>query len=216
MHELADTLSAQMPRDGAYRSVGEGKDSVQVHLRADQELLAADLFARYGDLVTITVGAFPYPLPSPASVTTPDLCKWSVPVGAEVVGGLRATPMTAGSVQSGHDGRGTVTVTNTSNASVSFSGGTPYAAVLLKPGTDELAGVYDSEIAGVGSGATLRSGEHLTVDMLIGTASCDAVAGYAVAPGIYDVIVVLNDIQIGGTGALQRLRSARASITITA
>jgi hypothetical protein len=66
------------------------------------------------------------------------------------------------------------------------------------------------------SATGLVGGESNTVDILIGTASCDAAAGYAVAPGIYDVIVVLNDIQIGGTGALQRLRSARASITITA
>lgn len=44
--------------------------------------------------------------------------------------------------------------------------------------------------------------------MLIGTASCNAAMGHAVAPGIYDVIVVLNDIQIGSTAALQRLRSA--------
>jgi len=205
-----------MPRDGSYRSVGEGKDSVQVHLRADQEALAANLVARYGDLVSITVGAYPYPLPSPESITTPDLCTWSVPMGAEIVGGLRATPKAAGSVRSGHDGRGTVAITNTGSGSVTFSAGTPYAAVLLKPGTDELLGVYDSEIAGVGSGATLRSGEHLTVDMLIGTASCNAAMGYAVAPGTYDVIVVLNDIQIGGTGALQKLRSARASVTITA
>ena len=197
-----------MPRDGAYRSVGEGKDSVQVHLRADQEALAADLVAHYGDLVSITVGAYPYPLPSPGSITTPDLCTWSVPMGTEVVGGLRATPRASGSVRSGHDGRGTVTVTNTSGVTVSFSAGTPYAAVLLKSGTDAVVGVYDSEIAGVGSGATLRSGEHLTVDMLIGTASCNAAMGHAVAPGTYDVIVVLNDIQIGSTAALQRLRSA--------
>lgn len=84
-------------------------------------------------------------------------------MGAEVVGGLRATPRAAGSVRSGHDGRGTVIVTNTSGVTVSLSAGTPYAAVLLKSGTDAVVGVYDSEIAGVGSGATLRSGEHLTV-----------------------------------------------------
>ena len=145
-----------MPRDGAYRSVGEGKDSVQVHLRADQEALAADLVARYGDLVSITVGAYPYPLPSPGSITTPDLCTWSVPMGAEVVGGLRATPRAAGSVRSGHDGRGTVTVTNTSGVTVSFSAGTPYAAVLLKSGTDAVVGTVSSHIeasAGLALGA---------------------------------------------------------------
>lgn len=204
-----------MPGDGAYRSVGEGKDSVQVHLRADQEVLAADLVSRYGDLVSITVGVHPYPMPPPESLSTPDLCTWSVPTGEEVVSGLRATPKVEGPIRSGQDGRGTITIANTSNGTVTFSAGTPYAAVLLKPGTDEVIGVYDSDIAGVGTGATLKPGGSTTADMLIGTAGCILTAGYAVPAGTYDVVVMLTDIQVGPDSALHTLRSARAPVVVT-
>jgi len=214
--EVRRILARQMTGDGRYRETGGGDTVVLVHLRADQQALAAELRDRYGDLVNVFVGNFPYPMPSGTPIAIPNECTWSAPNGDDVVGGLRATPRVTGSIRSGQDGNGRVSITNTSSASVRFSGGTPYAAVLLKPGTDEVVGIYDSAIAGVGTDATLKPGGSFTVDMRIGTASCDPAMGYAVAPGTYDLVVVLPDIQIGGTGDLQKLRSARASVTVTA
>lgn len=88
-----------------------------------------------------------------------------------MVGGLRATPRAASSVRSGHDGRGTVTVTNTSGVTVSFSAGTPYAAVLLKPGTDAVVGTVASHIeasAGLALGARCTGHESPCPRALIG------------------------------------------------
>ena len=56
------------------RSVGAGEHAVRIKLRADQERRAAALVARYGDLLDITVGYFPYPMPADRTSMTSDAC----------------------------------------------------------------------------------------------------------------------------------------------
>src|SRR5262249_13548172 len=104
--------------------------------------------------------------------------------------GLVATVHTASpNVRSGRDVEGTLRLTNTGTAPVTFDSGEPLTGVVVKRGTTTPVGAYLRPIAGVGKVGTLGPGESTTIHVLLGTSSCDLSLGYAVPPGSYDVIV---------------------------
>jgi hypothetical protein len=175
------------------QSAGSSSDTVGVSLRADGEAVAAEIAARYGDLVTITVGALIYPDRAAGGF---GVCDDLVPPPPTAPTSLVATLKPIGSpVPSGHDFETMVTVTNTGGEVVSFESGSPLTALVYMPGTDEVVGIYTGGIAGVGIGAELGPGESIDVDVLGGTASCDPDLGYALPPGDYEVRVPVEQYE---------------------
>jgi hypothetical protein len=173
----------------AIRELSGGQGAAQVILASDQEPLAAELVARYGDLVTITVGNFPYPMPTDRSAL-PIGCGNADATGPSSSGGLRATlALDAPTARSGSTITATVTLTNTGTSPASWTGGQPLTGSLVRRGTADIVATFNGSIAGTGDGAELQPGETHTIKAMIGTDSCDPALGYSLPPGDYDVIV---------------------------
>ena len=175
------------------QGAGSSSDTVGVSLRADGEAVAAEIAAKYGDLVTITVGALSYPDRTTGGF---GVCNDLVPPPPTGPTALVATLQPIGSpVTSGHDFEAVVTVTNTGDDVVTFESGSPLTALVLKPGTEEVVGIYTGGISGVGVGAELGPGESIDIDVVGGTASCVPDLGYALPPGDYEVRVAVDQYE---------------------
>ncbi len=195
------------------QGAGSSSDTVGVSLRADGESVAADIAARYGDLVTITVGALSYPDRTTGGF---GVCSDLVPPPPTMPTTLVATLQPIGSpVTSGHDFEAVVNVTNTGDEVVTFESGSPLTALVYLPGTDEVVGIYTGGIAGVGVGAELGPGEAIDIDVVGGTASCDPDLGYALPPGDYEVRVAVDQYEYPDGGfELHAILSEPTPLTI--
>lgn len=216
------TVSQQIQQDmmvgdpGPYSSVGAGPEFVEVSLRADQEALATDLVARYGDIVQVTVGLFPYPMGSrPARSYATAVCAAQPVDGPMSMDGVRATAVLAADhVTSGGEIAGTITITNAGTAPATFPTGDPLVGVVVRAGTAEAVGVSTMGVAGVGAGGVLEPGGSLTVKLQAGTASCSP-DRYALAPGTYEVRVpVVVDYQGDAGRPAVRLVSEPVTVTV--
>jgi hypothetical protein len=184
-----DEISSTAAETKVLRSVALTSDAIEVRLRADGETFASQLLVQYGDLVRLGVGLFPYP-----DRVAPDgfSCQFAIEPVAEgtpfravvTVGGLE--------VRSGADFSGSVRVTNTAAGPVTFESGQPATAVVVRPGTHEVVGMYDGGLGGTGIGETLEPGGSIEVNFAGATASCDPALGYALPPGTYEVIVPVD------------------------
>ena len=197
-------------------SVAAGVDGVTVQLRADVESVAQDLVARYGDVVSITLGNLPYPASTGATSGATGACTADV-TGPTDLNGLRADlSFPNPTVHSGQDIGGTVTVTNTGNAPATFQSGSPLVGWVVQPGTTSVVASYTGGIAGVGVGGTLAPGESSEIPVLVGTASCGPGVGYALPPGQYDVLVpvVVLYPQRAGDPTVNQLVTRPAALTV--
>ena len=203
----------------AWRETSGGQGSAHLGLAADQEALAAELANRYGDLVTITVGNFPYPMPADPTLVPAGLaCTSADTTGPSTAGGLSATlALDSTATRSGRTLTGTVTLTNTGPSDAEWSGGQPVTGSLVRHGTTQVVATFNGAIAGTGAGAKLQPGETHTIKALIGTDSCDPTVGYQLMPGDYDVIVTVSQTypQTPGEHPTNKLVTAPVTVTIT-
>lgn len=202
-------------RPDVFRAWG-GSEPFLVRLRADQEKYAAALNDKYGQSIRIRLGLFGYPLNS-GEILSPSPCALLADTRTEESGLKASVTLSSAVINAGGDLRGTLTITNVGIEPVSFNGGEPRTGLIVRPGTTEVVGIYDGEIAGVGITATLAPGESKELEMLVGTASCDASVGFAVPPGDYEVITIAIDAaeDINGVKGV-RLASAPTGLKITA
>jgi hypothetical protein len=194
---------------------GSADGVVTVELRADSEDLAQRILDRYGDLVSIMVGALPYPDPTLAAEF--NVCGAELPPPPTNPVSLDAVLTLSGSgVVSGDDFEGVVTVTNTGDEVIKFESGSPLAALVFLPGIDSVVGVYTGVIAGVGVGADLGPAQSIDIDVLGSTASCDPELGYALPPGEYRVRVPVDQYEYpGGEFEMHAILSDPAPLTVT-
>jgi hypothetical protein len=172
---------------GRFTSIGQGYGWVEIHLLAHEEQLAAELAGRFGDIVSLKVGNFDYPLSPTARAG--GACSLDV-TGPTDLDGLTATlEFDQPSVGADDELSGTVTVTNTGAAPASFSSGSPLVASIVRPGTTTVVAAYAGMTALLGDGATLQPGESHTISVVGGFASCDPGLGYTLPPGQYDAVV---------------------------
>lgn len=181
---------------GMIRSTGLGSGRVIVELRADGEAVAADLHARFGGALELTVGGRPYPwqgdgrsAPEPPTATAPS-------EGVELW--LR---LDAGEVRSGHDLRGTLVVHNTAATPVLLTGSPTRRATVL----DE-----HGDVAGAFAGWATDAGLHRVVhpDRIIYLPVLGGTAGpgtCATPPGRYRVVATLDVAEVDGSGGRQLL-----------
>jgi hypothetical protein len=89
--------------------------------------------------------------------------------------------------------------------------GQPMQAVVVRPGTTHVVGVYSGGIAGTGYGPRLAPGRSSSVDVIGGTARCDGGYGSALPPGRYQVVALVMDER----GTAPRYLTPPVSLTIT-
>ena len=158
---------------------------VLVGLQPGQEVLAHRLWSRYGGDVSISVGLTSYdgtPGRSPRCgvVHQPS----PLPMG------LRVTlDLSSQYVRSGSSFDAKVVVTNDESINFSMDTGQPLQAVIVRPGTRQVVGIYNGGIGGTGFGRRLSPGQSEAIPVIGGTARCDGGIGSALPPGRYQVIV---------------------------
>jgi hypothetical protein len=189
-----EALLAREP-ENPMQSLGQTWLQLELRLRATAEPLAAELHRRYGDALTITVGAFGYPW----SDDDPSLCPPPPPTTSTSITTPAATPPPAGpagalavvlhldqpAVRSGDEARGTVVVTNTGDTRVDLETGRPLIGSVHDADTMRRMGTYVGAVAGTGLRLALDPGASAEVDVVVGTTSCDRTAGYRLPPGAY-------------------------------
>jgi hypothetical protein len=160
---------------------------VLIALTPGNELLAHQLLAEYGRNMAITVGLTTYdgsPGRSPRCGALPPSAP--LPIGLRL-----ALRLEHGSVHFGADFFPTVVVSERGPRSFTMDTGEPLVAVLVRPGTRQVVGVYSGAIAGGGGGPHLKPGQSSTISAIGGTARCDGGLGSALPPGTYQVIVTV-------------------------
>lgn len=202
---------------GAYlRSAGSGSASgtVTVDLRADGEQIAAEIIDRYGDLVDVTVGVLSYPDRTVGEGLPCD--RLIPPAPTEALSLVATLVLNDSEVVSGADFGGVATVTNTGEGVVHFESGSPLVALVFRPASSEVIGVFAGGIGGVGVGADLAPGESIDIEVLGGTASCDPDLGYALPPGEYEARVPVAQYEYpDGQFELHAILTEPASLTVT-
>ena len=205
--EVASALQAHLVAQysGRFASVGRSMGAVEVVLAADQEALAADLAAQYGDAVDLTIGALAYPLDDAVDACTElqdtvdvpglrfEVLSPNGPLYAVGVGGPQLT----------------AELTNDGTDRIHFDSDDSGVATLL----DAAGRVVSAHVfarAGMGSTVDLAPGASVEVPLTVSTASCRADLGYVLPPGEYQLIAELVHI----AGAVSSVRSAPISVTV--
>jgi hypothetical protein len=182
--EIERTLEQRTTETGRpiLTSIGEGKAVIRVALRADQEVLAGELAARYGSAVELRVGAFGFPdrgRSHPQPAVRPALEEWTfdgLETSVEVDQAVLAV---------GDDGHGRLVLRNGSSERIGPLGsGQPLSGSLLNA-SFEVIGGYSGWIAGTGLIIDLAPGRSASIPVIYGTASAREDLGYAVPPGTY-------------------------------
>ena len=137
---------------GQLLEIGDGAGTGIVGLRSTEAAAAADLVARYGAMVQVTVGLFPYPAPSGGT----NVCTGRVGPLVDP-GPLRATiKMPSHSV--GHEVAFAATVRQHGPCIPGRRDGQPLLIFLFDPGGTVPVGVAAGGIAGTGLGFRLEPG----------------------------------------------------------
>lgn len=159
---------------------------VLVILGPGEEMVAAQLQRTYGKNVDITVGLTLYngsPGRSPRCGALPSPTPLPSGLGLSLQTQLDHT-----TVASGQDFEGQVVVKVT-EGHLAMDPGSTLQAVLVRPMTRQVVGVFDGAIGGTGDPFNLTAGQSWSVGFVGGTARCDGGIGSALPPGTYQVIV---------------------------
>jgi hypothetical protein len=191
---LNQALEPELQSRGVgWGSTGAGVLAVQ--LGDDDQAYAAELHAQYGEMVQLTVGRFPYPMPDPLPAAS---CE-PLPDGRSVDGFEAVVDPPSAPLQPTGDGqpRLAVHLRNTGATDVSVLFGQP-RALLLAAGTDRVVGTYTGAVTLALDVVTIRPGEEAAREALVGAAACDPAMGYRLPPGRYDLVVLLEGTVMDG------------------
>jgi hypothetical protein len=212
--EIERTLERRATQTGRriLTSVGYGKAVIHVNLRADQEKLAGELAARYGDAVELRVGSFSFPdrrrsRPQPAGP----------PLEEQAFAGLEISVEADQQVlQAGDDGHGRLVLRNSSPERIGpFGTGQPLKGDLLNSSLETVGG-FSGGIAGTGRVIDLAPGESASIRVIFGTASTREDLGYVVPPGRYWLRVQMPLNHGPGAPLTTTLAAPLTQITVTA
>lgn len=186
---------------------------VTVGLTPGSERLAQQIRAQFGPAVLITIGLTSWTGHvgrSPRCGALPTLTK--PPAGLSLSLRLRSN-----TVRSGGNVGGTVSVdyhpAGTAHAAPPFvmDTGQPIEAVVVRPGTHDVVGVYSGGIAGTGYGLHLSPAQRSGVPVFVGTARRDGGLGSALPAGRYQAVAVVMD----ETGKGPRYLTAPVGLSVT-
>jgi hypothetical protein len=193
----------------------DGSDVYLIDLRADAVDLAGELWEEWGSLVEINLGFRVYPTGDPSPYA---LAECPAPQAAtQMDTGLTGTLTLAegGEVVSGSDIEGVVTVSNTTDQPLYVR--PTFLNNVTRPGDDEVAGVSNAVVTASLEAATeVPPGGTAEVDVVFGTTNCGPDGPPGVAPGTYDAVARVSQVdgELGETIISDLL--VRAPVTVTA
>jgi hypothetical protein len=168
---------------------GDGTGTLSVRLAAFAEDVAAELHAKYGSSVQLTVGALPYPLDrqgAPAPVFGRD--PLSNPVSTEFEARL-AEPLV---LRSGHAISHGLLVTNRAHRRAVLHTNGRLDSIIVDLHTGQVVGgsTLPSEMPLVPF--AVSPGETVAVPVFVGTESCEPSLGFRLPPGQWGLIALLE------------------------
>jgi len=166
---------------GQLLAIGEEATTVMVRFRSTAAASAAELLARYGSKVDISVGLFPYPAPSGSANGCAGIIGPLIDPGP-----LRAT-IELPSRTVGHDAAfmATVRLTNAGSRTMTVETGQPLTIVLYQPDGTIPVGLAAGAAGGTGLEFRLEPGASSSIPAAGGTSSCDLALGYELPDGPY-------------------------------
>lgn len=205
--DASAALQAQLTQElaGRFLSIGRGMGAVEVVLAPNEAALAAELAARYGNAIELTVGALPYPLDRASSICEPPPEERSLS-GLDIAIVPPAGPLTAGGIEPlGF----TLTLTNVGDSSIRFDSGAAIGTFLDTEG-NVVSSSDNVSIADLGYTVDLAPGASTELPLYASAASCDPDLGYVLPPGDYLLIAHVPHID----GDITTLASAPLPVTI--
>jgi hypothetical protein len=176
-------------------------------LTPGNEPLAQRIRALFGPAVLITVGFTEWNgRPGRSPVCGPLPRSSSLPKGLTL-----SLHLNSNTVRSGDPLGGTLVLGDSGVSSFEMDTGQPVQAVVVRPGTHQVVGVYSGGIAGTGYAVRLDPGQSYQVAVIGGTARCDGGIGSAVPPGTYQILTVAMD----ETGKPPRYLAPPVNLTVT-
>lgn len=187
------------------QGLGTGEGVVAVSLAAGCVDVAAELVSSYGELVSVKVGAKPYPAGSGRPRRVPPL-----PSTEGEIGGFKLrVEMGTARLRAGYTTTGSVVVTS-ANTSLVEVFATANPAWLRVQATQEIAGGYSGAVAGAPRRFRLDSTSDVRLPFVLGSSSFAPTPLYVVPPGMYEVIVPV-ELSVISLGKLQTPLKALAS-----
>jgi hypothetical protein len=185
---VADAIQATLVNEleGRFLSIGRGRSAIEVVLAPDEEALAGKLIARYGDAISVTVGALPYP-GDPATSICPAAPAPNRLPGLKVAIVPPRGPLTTAGVE---PFRLTVTLTNVGDSPVQFVSGTASGTILDEDGN--VVSANNVALADLGIPVDLGPGESTELPLVASSSSCDPQLGYVIPPGNYRMIAEIQ------------------------
>lgn len=181
---LEATLVAEL--SGRFLSIGRGSSGVvDVAVRASEVELARELHDRYGDAVSLRVGALAYPIESAENVCIDPPTERNLD-GLVIDVAAPSEPVTPDEWSSLVL---TVTLTNAGSEPIQFSSGVTHGVVLGDDGSVVSADVLESPAVEVW--IDLRPGATTELPLNVSAVSCDPELGYRLPPGDYEVLAVI-------------------------
>jgi hypothetical protein len=158
---------------------------VVIGLNPGAEPVAHHLWLRYGRDVAITIGLTTYN-GSPGRSPRCGSLEPSMPLPEGLHLSLRLNSLR---VHPGSMLAGSVVVNDSGPNGFFMDTGQPLQAVVVRPNTLQVVGVFSGGIGGTGYGPRLAPGGSGTIPVIGGTARCDGGVGSALPPGRYQAIV---------------------------
>ena len=176
--------------DGRVSSYYEAVDgAIIVDLLVSEEAYADELLARYGELVHVNVGAFPYPMPDPLPASRcQTLADPQAVEGLEITVDPIASPITITTVFGAPVTD--VRLRNVGVEAIRFTTGAPLG-VLAHDSDRTVVNHQELAMAALGIEVDLPPHGEQTIALSTSLASCDPAVGYRVPAGTYDLIAVL-------------------------
>ena len=211
--QVSPTMAAIEKMAGTrLREIGSCAPSrVAVTLAPGSEAVAREIRSTYGPAVLIAVGLTAWDGHTGRSPRCGVLPSWTrSPKG--VVFSLR---LSSHEVRTGQSLKGVLDVSNQGTTPFQMDTGSVLQAVLVRPGTHQVVGVFSGGVAGTGYSVSVQPG-HMSSSLaaptvVVGTAQCDGAIGSALTPGFYQaVVLVMNE-----TGSRPRYLSSPANVRVT-
>jgi hypothetical protein len=192
-----------------------GQSRVDVELVPGQEKLATDLIERFGDLLTVAVGALPFVPEGCGPQPPPRKCPDLAGLDPATVGLELSIALDTPTISQGGFGAAKLIERNIGTAPFTLDSGQPVVGRLVYPGTLRVVGESVGAIAGVGGGPQLGPGESGSVSVVFGAGRCDGQPGSAVPPGVYGLRVALTS-EGPSPGTYPVYLSPEVPVTVTA
>jgi hypothetical protein len=190
-----------------------GTPPYEIELAAWAEAEAGELYRRFGDRVSLTVGALPYPPGRPSRRPVPSPERPADLLGPEEADvGLDGPAV----VRSGHTLRHGLLVSNRSGAELAVATNGQVTAVVVDPGSGEVVGGFaGAQFLPLITFRVPPAGTE-RIPLLIGTASFTPRLGYAVPPGNWGLHATLDLVPAGaGRESAERLRRRTPVLPLT-